>query len=122
MDIIEGKGSSAFKAASNYKWAGKATLGVSVVIGGVETYNGYQIDGGQFGYNAQSAASSTAGSLIGGYAGAQGGAAGGAAIGVWFGGVGAVLGAIIGGLIGGFGGSYAGGEVGQGAVNYYHNR
>lgn len=114
--------SGAFKAASAYKWAGRATVGVSVLIGVAETVNGYQMDGGQFDYNAQSAAFGTTGSLLGGWAGAEAGAAAGAAIGVWFGGVGAVPGAIIGGFIGGFCGGYFGGNIGSGAVNYYHGR
>jgi RHS repeat-associated protein len=114
--------SGALKAAGNYKWAGRATIGVSAGIGIVETVNGYEMDGNQFGYNAQSAAVSSTGSIIGGYYGAQSGAFIGASIGLGFAGLGAVPGAIIGGIIGGFGGSYGGGAIGQASVNYYHNR
>ncbi len=114
--------SGAFKAASNYKLAGRATVIATAIIGGIETYNGYQMDGGQFGYNAQSAAGQTVGGIGGGIGGAALGAEIGAGIGVWFGGVGAIPGAIIGGFIGGFGGGYLGGNVGGGVVNYYHGR
>ena len=115
-----GNRSLALKAAINYKWAGKAVVGASVAIGAYETYNGYQLDGGHFGYNAQSAAASTTGSIIGGYVGASEGVAAGASIGAFFGGIGAIPGAIIGGFIGGFGGSYVGGEIVKGTVNYIH--
>ena len=121
-----GSRSGAYKAASNYKWAGRATVVGSALLGGYLTYEGYVADGGQFGYNAQMAAASSAGSILGGLAGAEAGAAVGAAIGVWFGGVGAIPGAVIGGVIGGFGfgmaGGYYGGQLGGSAVNYYHGR
>lgn len=117
-----GSRSGAFKSARVYKWAGKATVGASIIIGGIETFNGYQMDGGQFGYNAQSAAAQTLGGIGGGIAGTALGAEIGAAIGIWFGGVGAIPGALIGGFIGGIGGSYLGGNVGGGAVNYYYGR
>jgi hypothetical protein len=117
-----GSRAGAFKAANTYKLAGRATVFVSAGIGVYSTIEGYQADGGQFGYNAQKAAISSAGSIAGGIAGAKGGAAVGAAIGVWFGGVGAVPGAIIGGFIGGIGGSLLGGYAGESAVNYYHGR
>jgi hypothetical protein len=117
-----GSRAGALKASGNYKFAGRAVGVVSVGVGVVETINGYQMDGGNFGYNAQSAAASTTGSMLGGWAGAEAGAAIGAGVGVWFGGVGAVPGAIIGGFIGGLSGGYVGGAVGQGSVNYYHNK
>ncbi len=82
----------AFKAASRYKLAGGAAIVATAVIGGIETYNGYQMDGGQFGYNTQSAA------------------------------VGVIPGAIIGGFVGGFAGSSLGSSAGQGAINLYHGR
>jgi hypothetical protein len=117
-----GSRAGAFKAGSNYKFAGGGVAVISAGVGVVETINGYQMDGGNFGYNAQSAAASSAGSMLGGWAGAEAGAAIGAGVGVWFGGVGAVPGAIIGGFIGGLSGGYVGGAVGQGSVNYYHNK
>jgi hypothetical protein len=118
-----GSRSGAFKAASNYKWAGRAVLGASVIIGGTETINGFQKDGGRFGYNAQSAAFGTAGSIVGGWAGAEAGAwSFGIAGGLIGGPPGAVIGAVIGGFVGGLGGGYLGGNVGGGAVNYYHSR
>src|SRR5690606_40347585 len=83
-----GSRAGAFKAANTYKLAGRATVFVSAGIGVYSTIEGYQADGGQFGYNAQKAAIGSAGSIAGGIAGAKGGAAVGAAIGVWFGGVG----------------------------------
>ncbi|MDP3928342.1 MAG: RHS repeat-associated core domain-containing protein, partial [Bacteroidota bacterium] len=118
--------SGAFKAASNYKLAGKATVVGSALLGGYMTYEGYVADGGQFGYNAQMAAASSAGSIAGGIAGAEAGALIGSGIGALFGGVGAIPGAVIGGVIGGFGfgmaGGYYGGQLGGNAVNYYHGR
>jgi hypothetical protein len=121
-----GSRSGAFKAASNYKLAGTATIVGSALLGGYMTYEGYVADGGQFGYNAQMAAASSAGSIMGGLAGAEAGALIGAGIGVWFGGFGAIPGAVIGGVIGGFGfgliGGYYGGQLGGSAVNYYHRR
>ena len=121
-----GSRAGALKAANNYKLAGRALVVGSVLIGIYETRVGYQMDGGQFGYNAQMAAASSAGSIVGGIAGAEAGALIGASIGACFGGVGAIPGAIIGGVIGGFGlgmaGGYYGGQLGSSAVNYYHGR
>lgn len=117
-----GSRSGAYRAAGMYKWAGRGTVVASVLVGGVETYRGYQMDGGQFGYNAQRAAASSAGGLVGGLAGAKVGASAGAAVGVWFGGVGAVPGAIIGGFVGGLVGGYTGSNVGERSINYYHGR
>ena len=117
-----GSRSGAYRAAGMYKWAGRGTVVASVLVGGVETYRGYQMDGGQFGYNAQRAAASSAGGLVGGLAGAKVGASAGSAVGVWFGGVGAVPGAIIGGFVGGLVGGYTGSNVGERSINYYHGR
>jgi RHS repeat-associated protein len=121
-----GSRSGAFKVAGNYKMAGTATVIVVAGIGIYNTIEGYQKDGGQFGYNAQMAAASSAGSIVGGLAGAEAGVLIGAGIGAWFGGVGAIPGAVIGGVIGGFGfgmgGGYLGGYLGGSAVNYYHGR
>jgi hypothetical protein len=117
-----GSRSGAFKAANAYKWAGRATVGVSALVGVVETYNGIQVDGGKFGYNAQSAALEATGSLLGGWAGAKSGAALGLAFGAWFGPPGLIVGPIVGTVIGGFGGGYYGGQLGNGAVNLYHNK
>jgi len=114
-----GSRSGAFKAASNYKWAGRATIGVSALIGVSETVNGYQMDGGQFGYNAQSAAFGTTGSLIGGWAGAKAGAFSLGIVGGMIGGPpGSTIGIVVGGFIGGFGGGYIGGS----SVSYFHGR
>ena len=117
-----GSRSGAYRAAGMYKWAGRGTVVASVLVGGVETYRGYQVDGGQFGYNAQRAIASSAGGLVGGLAGAKVGASAGAAVGVWFGGVGAVPGTIIGGFVGGLVGGYTGSNVGERSINYYHGR
>src|SRR5690625_3915382 len=114
--------SGAFKAAGFYKWAGRGVVGVTAVIGGIETYNGYQMDGGHFGYNANSAVAGAAGGIIGGWAGAEVGAAIGAGFGALFGGVGAVPGAVIGGFIGGWIGGNVGVNAGQGSVNWYYRR
>lgn len=112
--------SGAFKAANQYKIAGIALTVATVALGVYQTYDGYQRDGGQFGYNAQRAAAGAAGGLAGGLAGAKAGAAIGAGIGAFFGGVGAIPGSVIGGFIGGVGGSFAGGYIGESSVNYYH--
>ena len=117
-----GSRAGAFKAASSYKWAGRAVVGASIIIGGIEVYNGYQKDGGQFGYNAQYAAAGTTGNIVGGWAGAKAGAAAGFAAGVWIGGWGAIPTTIIGAFIGGFGGGYIGGKIGEGSVNYYNGK
>jgi RHS repeat-associated protein len=117
-----GSRAGVFKAANMYKWAGRGTVALTAVIGGIQTYNGYQMDGGQFGYNAQSAAAQTIGGIGGGMGGAVLGAEIGAGIGVWFGGVGAVPGAIIGGIVGGVVGGWGGSSLGEGAVNLYHGR
>jgi RHS repeat-associated protein len=117
-----GSRSGAFAASNTYKWAGRATVGATVIIGGIQVYNGYQMDGGQFGYNANFAGASATGGIIGGWAGAEAGATVGAAIGVWFAGVGAVPGAIIGGFVGGIVGSLTGNKIGEATVNYYYGR
>ncbi|GIQ58088.1 hypothetical protein Flavo103_12240 [Flavobacterium collinsii] len=56
-----GSRAGALKAGSKYKLAGGgvALVSVGVGVGIVETYNGYQMDGGNFGYNAQSVAASS---------------------------------------------------------------
>lgn len=113
---------SAFRTASIYKWAGRATVGLSAIIGGLETYRGYNMDGGRFGYNAQSAAAQIVGGISGGIGGVALGTKIGAGIGVWFRGVGAVPGAIVGGFIGGYLGGELGSGAGQGVVNLYHGR
>lgn len=95
------------------KGAGAAAPFVSVAVGALQIQEGYNLDGGSFGQNAQSATGGAVGSAIVGYAGAEGGAFVGAAVGVWFGGVGAVPGAIIGGVIGGIGGGMAGEALGK---------
>ncbi|MFY8065739.1 MAG: RHS repeat-associated core domain-containing protein, partial [Flavobacterium sp.] len=92
---------------------GKAAPVIGVGISALKIQEGYTLDGGTFGPNAQQATGGAVGSIAVGYIGAEAGAAAGAAIGVWFGGVGAVPGAIIGGLIGGIGGGMAGEEIGK---------
>jgi hypothetical protein len=57
--------------AGMYKWAGRATLGAGIVIGGMQVYNGYQQEGGQFGYHAQKATAGFGGGLAGSFAGAE---------------------------------------------------
>lgn len=64
-----GSRSGALNAASRFKVAGVATIVATAAIGGIETYSGYRKDGGQFGYNAQSAAAQTVGGIGGGVAG-----------------------------------------------------
>ncbi|WP_370033546.1 RHS repeat-associated core domain-containing protein [Flavobacterium sp. 28YEA47A] len=115
-----GSRSGALKAANNYKWAGRGALLGSLVVGGINIHNGYQQDGGRFGYNSQVATGNTAGSLAGGWAGAEIGASIGAALGASFFGVGAVPGAIVGAFIGGLIGSSSGGYIGEQAVKSYY--
>jgi hypothetical protein len=117
-----GPRAGALSRAAFYRNAGRATVFVSAGIGVFSTFEGYQLDGGQFGYNAQMAAVSSAGSLAGGIAGAKAGALFGGGIGAFFGGIGALPGSVIGGIIGGIGGSLFGGYAGESAVNYYHGR
>lgn len=104
------------------KNVGRVGVGVQVITGSIEIYDGVQQDGGQFGQNAQRATASTAGGMAGAWAGAEAGAAAGAAIGVWFGGVGAAPGALIGGVIGGIVGGYAGSKAGEASVDYYYKK
>ncbi len=114
--------SVAYKAANNYKWAGRSTVVATTIIGGVEIHDGYQADGGEFGYHAQSATAQTIGGIGGGAAGGALGAEIGGAFGALFGGVGAIPGAIIGGFIGGWIGGEAGSSTGQGIVDKLHNK
>lgn len=119
-----GARAAALSRAALYRTAGRATVFISAGLGVYSTIEGYQMDGGQFGYNSQKAAVSSAGSILGGLAGAKAGVALGTAVGVWFGGVGAIPGAVIGGVIGGFvggiGGGYLGGKAGEASVDYYY--
>jgi RHS repeat-associated protein len=116
-----GSRAGAFEAAGNYKFAGNLALVGSAGIGIYQTYGGYQMDGNQFGYNAQRAVASSAGGIVGGMAGGWAGAQAGAAMGVWFEGVGAIPGAIF-GFIAGYYGGQVGSAAGEGAVDYYHNK
>ena len=114
-----------YRTAGMYKWAGRATVLASVVVGGIETYRGYHMDGGTFGYNAQLASGKLAGALAGAWLGAKAGTVGGGVVGSAFFGVGAVPGALIGGVsgvIGGFIGGYYGAEWAGQAVSHYHGR
>lgn len=86
------------------KGVGAAAPFISIGVGALQIQEGYNLDGGTFGKNAQSATGGAVGSAVGGYAGAERGAAVDAAIGVWFGGVGEVPDAIIDGIVGGIGG------------------
>jgi hypothetical protein len=104
------------------KNAGRVGVGVQVITGSIEIYNGVQQDGGQFGQNAQRATAGTVGGMAGAWAGAEAGAAVGAAVGVWFFGVGAAPGALIGGVIGGIVGGYTGTKAGEASVNYYYKQ
>ena len=97
---------------------GKAISKVAGTAGyfldGYNIYNGYTLDGNQFGYNTTRAT----GGVVEGVLGAKAGAA----IGAWFGGVGAIPGAIIGGVIGGVAGSVGGSMLGEYAVDYIYSR
>ncbi|WP_158860701.1 RHS repeat-associated core domain-containing protein [Lunatibacter salilacus] len=115
-----GSRAGALRAANAYRLAGRATVIGSIGVGAYSTREGYKLDGGEFGYNAQRAAAGSTGSILGGLAGA----AAGAFVGAWVGGVGAIPGAVIGGVVGGFGlgigGSYVGGQLGEKAVDHLH--
>ena len=119
-----GSRAGALSAATAYKLAGRSTIVLSGIIGAYSTMEGVELDGGQFGYNAQKAAASSAGSIFGGMAGAKAGVVLGGAAGAVVGGVGAVPGAVVGGIAGGLGlgigGSYFGGKVGESAVDRLH--
>ena len=117
-----GSRSGAIAASNTYKWAGRATVFATVIIGGIQVYTGFQEDGGQFGYNANLAGASATGSIVGGWAGAEAGIYIGGSFGALFGGVGAVPGAIIGGFVGGIVGSLTGNMVGEIGVNSYYGR
>ncbi|MEX2569373.1 MAG: hypothetical protein WD431_25760, partial [Cyclobacteriaceae bacterium] len=116
-----GSRADALQAARAYRLAGRATVIGSIGIGVYATREGYKLDGGEFGYNAQSAAAVSGGSILGGIAGAKAGVLIGGAAGSFFGGVGAIPGVVIGGVIGGFGlglgGSYLGEFVGEAAID-----
>jgi hypothetical protein len=118
-----GSRSGAFAASNTYKWAGRATVGATAIIGGIAVYNGYQMDGGQFGYNANLAGVSATGGIIGGWAGVQTGAYTCGIVGGLIGGPpGAFIGAVIGGFFGGFWGGRLGSYMGESSVNYYYGR
>ncbi|MEJ5106675.1 hypothetical protein WH267_23345, partial [Chryseobacterium sp. MYb328] len=95
---------------------GKASIAGTVVIGGVNIYNGIEKDGGTFGQNATTATGGTIGSAIGAYQGAVCAELG-AGMGAFVGGVGAVPGALIGGIVGGIIGGIIGTEAGESVVN-----
>ncbi len=97
------------------KGIGYGSLGVSVVIGGVNVYSAIQKDGGTYGANTQMAVAQSSLGITGAWAGAEIGAA----IGVWFGGVGAIPGAVIGGVIGGVVGGWGGSKLGETVVNNF---
>ena len=94
------------------KNAGRAGVGVQIITGSIDIYNGVQQDGGQFGQNAQRAIAGVAGGMAGAWAGAKAGAAVGAIFGP--------AGALIGGVIGIAVGQYVGENVGNSAVDYYY--
>jgi LysM repeat protein len=103
------------------KVAGKASLGVSVIIEGSEIGEAAIKDGWKFGNNARRETFGAGGSIAGGIAGAWMGAQIGATIGATFGGIGAVPGAVIGCFIGGLIGGMSGGEAGEDAAEYLHD-
>lgn len=97
------------------KGIGYGSLGISVIIGGINVYNAIQEDGGAYGANTQMAVAQSSLGITGAWAGAEIGAA----IGVWFGGVGAIPGAVIGGVIGGIVGGWGGSKLGETVVNNF---
>ena len=82
-------------------------------------YNGYQMDGGQFGYNSQSAAANATDVILGGWADAE---AGPWCFGIGGGLIGGPPGVVIRAEVGGFVGGYIGRSIGTGSVNYYHGK
>ncbi|WP_375585542.1 RHS repeat-associated core domain-containing protein [Cyclobacterium xiamenense] len=119
-----GSRAGALRAAKAYRLAGKTVLIGTIGIRFYLTVNGYQLDGGQFGYNAQRAVAGSAGGILGGIAGTKAGVLIGGTAGSFFGGVGAIPGAVIGGVVGGFGlglgGSYLGELIGETAIDELH--
>lgn len=95
---------------------GKASIAGTIILGGVNIYNGFEKDGGRFGHNATIATGGALGGAAGAYGGAILGAEIGAGIGVWFGGVGAAPGALLGGIIGGVVGGIIGTNAGESIV------
>jgi hypothetical protein len=81
----------------------RGTAGVSVVLGGVDIWQGIAADGNTFGTNAKKATGRTAGGLAGGWAGAKICGSIGACFGPW----GLFSGAVIGGVVFGFLGAEA---------------
>ena len=79
----------------------------TVAFGGYEIYQGVQMDGGTYGYNAQHASAEVTGGAVGSWSGAIAGAAIGSAAGPW----GTVIGGIVGGVGVGWMGSYVGGRT-----------
>ncbi|SDG27473.1 RHS repeat-associated core domain-containing protein, partial [Epilithonimonas hungarica] len=113
------------------KWGGiasKGALGVNATIGLIKTGQGYQADGGKFGYNAQRAAVGATVGVLGGWGGAEAGALMGAEFGATVGSlfpgagtvIGGVIGGVAGGIIGAFGGGMWGQAVGEGSVDAYY--
>jgi RHS repeat-associated protein len=113
----------AFRMGRIYKWLGRGTVIGSGIYGGFDAYNGYQMDGENFGYNFQYAAASNTGNIAGGWAGAWIGfksfGFGGTAL---CGPACGITGAIIGGFVGGLGGGFLGGSLGESGVNYLYNK
>ena len=81
----------------------------TIVLEGVEIYDGWEQDGRTFGYNTQK-------QIVGAAYGVTGAAIG-AAVGALFFGVGSVPGAIIGGFIGALVGGWAGETLGEAAYD-----
>jgi hypothetical protein len=111
-----GGGRGLINTFSATKWGngiGYGSLGVSLLIGGVDVYSGIQKDGYTYGNNTQMAVAKSSLGITGAWAGAEIGAS----IGIWFGGVGVVPGVIIGGIIGGVLGGYGGSALGETIVN-----
>lgn len=118
-----GSRSGALATSKGYTWAGRATIGATVILGGVQVYNGIQLDGGQFGYNANLAGARATGSIVGGWAGAEAGAYAFGILGGCIGGPpGAVIGAVIGGFVGGLTGSFVGDDIGTMGINFYYDK
>ncbi|HEY5405516.1 MAG TPA: RHS repeat-associated core domain-containing protein [Ginsengibacter sp.] len=113
-------GISTYEVAGFGEGLAKGSIVAGVVLGGINVYEGYEKDGGNYGTNAQLATGNAVGGIVGGWAGAETGAAIGASFGVWFGGAGAVPGAIIGGIFGGIYGGIFGSETGENVVKDMH--
>lgn len=112
------------RSASNKlaKRSFRAGIAIDVAFGSVEIYNGYQLDGGSYGYNSQRATAGVVGNVLGGLIGTQFGKIVGGALGTEVPAIGNAAGVFTGGLVFGIIGSELGGEVAKNAFDNYNKK